>query len=214
MADIDALAPPLTLSALGHPTRRSLAAKRTFDVVVGALLLMGALPVLAVAALAIMLEDGGPVLFTQRRVGRRGKPFQIFKLRTMNSGGSGTPAPNTGVFHPKACPTRITRVGAVLRSTSIDELPQLLNVLGGSMSIVGPRPLAVGEAASMVEFVARRGLVKPGMTGLWQVSGRSDLSDAERIRLDHAYIDNWSCVQDLRIFWRTLHAVFKRRGAY
>jgi lipopolysaccharide/colanic/teichoic acid biosynthesis glycosyltransferase len=105
-------------------------------------------------------------------------------------------------------------VGRVLRRTSVDELPQLFNVLRGSMSLVGPRPLVVGEAESVEHFLARRALVKPGMTGLWQISGRSNLTDDERVRLDHSYVDNWSVTQDLMIVWRTARAVLKRDGAY
>ena len=120
---------------------------------------------------------------------------------------------HNGVFYKSATDSRITRVGRFLRDTSIDELPQVFNVLGGSMNIVGPRPLVPGEGGSVEHFLERRGLVKPGITGLWQISGRSDLPEDERIRLDHSYVDNWSCVQDLMIVWRTVRAVLKREGA-
>jgi exopolysaccharide biosynthesis polyprenyl glycosylphosphotransferase len=198
----------------------SAVAKRLFDLAFGAAALIAAFPVLMLAALAIKFDDGGPALFRQVRVGHRGKPFRIIKFRTMTvdaearksaelagSGGS-------GVFFKSACDSRITRVGRFLRATSIDELPQLLNVLGGAMSIVGPRPLVPGEGGSVANFIERRALVKPGITGLWQISGRSDVSEEERIRLDHSYVDNWSIVLDLVIAWRTVRAVLNREGAY
>ncbi len=106
------------------------------------------------------------------------------------------------------------QIGSLLRRTSVDELPQVFNVLSGAMSLVGPRPLVPGEGSSVEYFTERRALVKPGMTGLWQVSGRSDVSEDERIRLDHSYVDNWSFVQDFVIIWRTVRTVLKREGAY
>jgi lipopolysaccharide/colanic/teichoic acid biosynthesis glycosyltransferase len=160
------------------------------------------------------------VIFRQSRVGHRGRSFRIFKFRTMRVDAEAheeaerEATGHSGVFYKSACDSRITRVGKFLRASSIDELPQLFNVLGGSMSIVGPRPLVPGEGDSVEDFVERRGLVKPGITGLWQISGRSDVSEEERIRLDHSYVDNWSCIQDLHIVWRTARAVLKRDGAY
>ena len=192
-------------------------AKRSLDLTLGVAGVFVTIPIMALAALAIKLDDGGPVIFRQERIGFGGKRFKILKLRTMtvDAGERKDPAPTNDlkVFNKSAADPRITRVGRFLRATSIDELPQLFNVLGGSMSIVGPRPLVVGEAESVEHFVARRALVKPGMTGLWQISGRSDLTDDERIRLDHSYVDNWSVVQDLWIIWRTVRAVLKREGA-
>jgi lipopolysaccharide/colanic/teichoic acid biosynthesis glycosyltransferase len=123
-------------------------------------------------------------------------------------------AGSAGVFYKSATDSRITGVGRFLRASSIDELPQLFNVLGGSMSIVGPRPLVPGEGGSVENFIERRALVKPGITGLWQISGRSDVSEEERIRLDHSYVDNWSIILDLVIVWRTVRAVLNREGAY
>jgi exopolysaccharide biosynthesis polyprenyl glycosylphosphotransferase len=198
----------------------SAVAKRLFDLAFGAAALVAAVPVLLLAALAIKLDDGGPVLFRQVRVGHRGKPFRIIKFRTMTVDAEAKKAAEqvasggAGVFYKSACDSRITRVGRFLRATSIDELPQILNVLGGAMSIVGPRPLVPGEGDSVEDFIERRALVKPGITGLWQISGRSDVSDKERIRLDHSYVDNWSYVLDLLIVWRTVRAVLKRQGAY
>jgi exopolysaccharide biosynthesis polyprenyl glycosylphosphotransferase len=196
----------------------SMLAKRLLDITIGTLALLAALPVLVAAAIAIKLEDHGPIFFRQERVGFGGKRFSIYKLRTMTvERVPATEAATTcGVFHSKSATEnpRITRVGGWLRRTSIDELPQLLNVISGSMSLVGPRPLVVGEAESVEHFVTRRALVKPGMTGQWQISGRSDLTEEERVRLDHSYIDNWSVTQDLMIIWRTVRAVLKRDGAY
>ncbi|MBS1692147.1 MAG: sugar transferase [Actinobacteria bacterium] len=198
----------------------SLIGKRIFDVVFTLLALPLVLPVIAVAAAAIKFDDGGPVFYRQERVGQHGKRFRIYKLRTMTVDADArkdterAAAAGGGVFFKSASDSRITRVGRFLRAASIDELPQVFNVLDGSMSIVGPRPLVPGEGESVEHFVQRRALVKPGMTGLWQVSGRSDVSEEERIRLDHSYVDNWSGVQDLVIVWRTIRAVLKREGAY
>lgn len=198
----------------------SAVAKRMLDLMVGTAAMLAALPILLIAAAAIKLDDGGPVIFRQERVGLHGKRFRIFKLRTMvvdAEAKKDTERAATGgasIFYKSACDSRITRVGRFLRASSIDELPQLFNVLSGAMSIVGPRPLVPGEGASVDDFLERRGLVKPGITGMWQISGRSDLSEEERIRLDHSYVDNWSPVLDLVIVWRTVRAVLKREGAY
>lgn len=195
--------------------------KRLFDLVFATAALLTFAPVILAVALAVKLDDRGPVFFRQVRVGHRGQPFRIIKFRTMTVDAERKKSQERAVadrqervFFKSADDSRITRVGKFLRSTSIDEIPQIINVLGGSMSIVGPRPLVPGEGESVEHFVQRRALVKPGMTGLWQVSGRSDVSDDERIRLDHSYIDNWSAVQDLVIVWRTVRAVLQRDGAY
>lgn len=195
--------------------------KRMFDLVFGALATAAAAPIMLAVAIAIKLDDGGPVFFRQTRVGHQGRPFRIVKFRTMSVDAEAKKAderaaadPEAKVFFKSAADSRITRVGKFLRSTSLDEIPQIFNVLAGSMSVVGPRPLVPGEGQSVEHFLQRRALVNPGMTGLWQVSGRSDVSDDERIRLDHSYVDNWSVVQDLVIVWRTVRAVLKRDGAY
>lgn len=195
--------------------------KRTFDLVFAILALVAITPIMVAVAVAIKLNSPGPVIFRQERVGQHGRLFRIFKFRTMVVGAElaqdrerAVTASGAGVFFKSATDSRITRVGRILRATSIDELPQLFNVLGGSMSLVGPRPLVPGEGESVEYFVQRRALVRPGMTGLWQVCGRSDVSEAERIRLDHSYVDNWSSVQDLIIIWRTIRAVLKREGSY
>jgi exopolysaccharide biosynthesis polyprenyl glycosylphosphotransferase len=218
MQPIDNL--PLFHIAPPHFDGPSAAAKRSFDLVFATAALLAAMPVLLVAAVAIKLDSGGPIIFRQQRIGHHGNVFRIFKLRTMTVDADAqrqsiqAVAGVSGVFYKSASDSRITRVGRFLRATSIDELPQLLNVLGGSMSVVGPRPLVAGEGAAVEHFVERRGLVKPGMTGLWQISGRSDAPEEERIRLDFSYVDNWSCVQDLVIVWHTVRAVLKRDGAY
>ncbi|WP_422744388.1 sugar transferase [Mycobacterium sp. WMMD1722] len=217
MLPIDDL-PLLRIDAPPLQDGTSMHAKRVLDLVIGTVGLVAAAPVIALAALAIRLDDRGPAFFKQQRVGLGGRHFEIIKLRTMRQSDDSAPAgPATalpGVFNAKAGDARITRVGRFLRATSIDELPQLVNVLSGSMSLVGPRPLVAGEAGAVEYFLARRALVKPGMTGLWQVSGRSDVSDDERVRLDHSYVDNWSVAQDLMIIWRTVRAVLRREGAY
>jgi exopolysaccharide biosynthesis polyprenyl glycosylphosphotransferase len=211
---------PLVQIAHSGQDAPSAMGKRFFDLAFATLALLAVAPIMLVAAVAIKLDDGGPVIFRQERVGLQGRSFRIFKFRTMTTDADSrkdseqAASNNTGVFYKSATDSRITRVGRFLRVSSIDELPQLLNVLQGAMSIVGPRPLVRGEGEAVEDFVERRGRVKPGITGLWQISGRSDLSEQERIRLDHSYVDNWSSVLDLLIVWRTVAAVLKRKGAY
>ncbi|OBG18565.1 hypothetical protein A5765_04105 [Mycolicibacterium celeriflavum] len=196
----------------------SMITKRILDLVLATIGLVVALPVIALAGVAIKLDDRGPVFYRQQRVGMDGRPFKIIKLRSMYVDTDKTAQPEShrhgSIFHKRTSDSCVTRVGKLLRATSIDELPQLFNVLEGSMSIVGPRPLAVGEAGTHEHFIEHRSHVKPGMTGLWQVSGRSDLEDKDRIRLDESYAGNWSVVGDLLIIWRTVGAVLKRKGAY
>ncbi|WP_317159583.1 sugar transferase [[Mycobacterium] appelbergii] len=195
--------------------------KRFFDMVFGTVALVMLSPVIVLAALAIKFHDGGPVFFRQERIGYKGIPFRIVKFRTMNCASEtqldaerAVSGQTDCIFYKSATDSRITPIGGWLRKTSIDEIPQLFNVIAGSMSIVGPRPLVPGEGSSVEYFIERRGLVKPGMTGLWQVSGRSDASAEERIRLDHFYVDNWSYVQDMVIILRTVRAVLEGHGAY
>lgn len=210
----------LPLFVIEAPThdRVSMITKRILDLVLGTIGTIVALPVIALAALAIKLDDRGPVFYRQQRVGMDGEPFKIIKLRSMYVDTDKTPQSQQhrhgSIFHKRTSDSCVTRVGKVLRATSIDELPQLFNVLGGSMSLVGPRPLAVGEAGTDTAFIEHRAHVKPGMTGLWQVSGRSELEDKDRVRLDVSYAGNWSVVGDLVIIWRTVGAVLKRKGAY
>lgn len=196
--------------------------KRLFDIVGSLALIVAFTPLLIAAALRIRLHDGGPVLFRQARVGLRGETFSCLKFRTMiidaeerlrelhaQTGYD----PTSGLFKMAEDP-RVTKPGRWLRRFSIDELPQLFNVLKGDMSLVGPRPPLPLEVAKYDRFTHRRLHVRPGMTGLWQVSGRSDLSWEEAIRLDLFYVDNWSMLQDLSILVRTVGAVFASRGAY
>lgn len=195
-------------------------AKRLFDVVVSSFLIVLFLPLMSVVALSIRLDSKGPVLFRQHRVGIEGRPFQMFKFRSMvvdaevklaalenqNQG-------NGLLFKMKNDP-RITPIGRILRKFSLDELPQLFNILLGSMSLVGPRPPLPTEVAAYEQDVRRRLLVKPGLTGLWQVSGRSNLSWQDSVRLDLYYVENWSLAGDLLILIKTFRAVFRGSGAY
>jgi exopolysaccharide biosynthesis polyprenyl glycosylphosphotransferase len=204
-----------------HDSSSSRNAKRIFDVASASVALLLVIPIFLAVAIAVKLDDGGPVFFRQRRRGLHGRPFCILKFRTMSdkpdrdSEGAVLANPSEAIFFGKSeSQRRVTRVGGFLRKTSIDELPQLFNVLAGSMSVVGPRPLQLGEAESVEHFIERRALVKPGITGLWQISGRSDVSAEERVRLDYSYVDNWSCAQDMIIVLQTVRSVLKRDGAY
>jgi lipopolysaccharide/colanic/teichoic acid biosynthesis glycosyltransferase len=173
-----------------------------------------------VIAIAIKAGDRGPVIYRQRRVGRDGHTFTMLKFRTMVPDADklkkNLAAENEAagpLFKMRKDP-RVTRVGGMLRRYSLDELPQLFNVLSGRMSLVGPRPPLPEETAKYAPDARRRLLVKPGLTGLWQVSGRSDLSWAESIRLDLRYVEDWSLALDLVILWKTFRAVVQGRGAY
>ncbi|MER7275289.1 sugar transferase [Dactylosporangium sp. NPDC000244] len=183
-------------------------------------LLVLASPLLAVLAIAVRMDSTGPVLFRQTRVGKDGHEFVIFKFRTMHIDAEARLAElrhlnevDGALFKLRNDP-RVTRVGRLLRKFSLDELPQLLNVIGGSMSLVGPRPPLPEEVAVYPDDARRRLAVRPGMTGLWQVSGRSDLSWDEAVRLDLQYVENWSLSLDLVILLRTLSAVTRGAGAY
>lgn len=185
-----------------------------------ALLLMLLAPLFLVVSALIAIESRGPIFYRQRRVGKDGSEFTIVKFRTMHCDADRRLAElvdgNEGagpLFKLRADP-RITRVGAMLRRYSLDELPQLLNVLAGSMSLVGPRPPLPSECAEYAPHVRRRLLVKPGMTGLWQVSGRSDLSWEESVQLDLRYVEDWSLALDAVILWKTIRAVVSGQGAY
>jgi exopolysaccharide biosynthesis polyprenyl glycosylphosphotransferase len=179
------------------------------------------LPVLAGLALLIRLDSPGAPLFRQTRVGRHGREFTVYKLRTMRADAEAlletlreqNEAADGLLFKMRADP-RVTRLGALLRKWSLDELPQLWNVVRGDMAIVGPLPPLPSEVAEYGADVARRLLVRPGITGLWQVSGRSDLSWDDSVRLDLYYVENWSFAMDLMIIWKTFFAVILRDGAY
>jgi sugar transferase EpsL len=179
--------------------------KRIVDVAVGGAALVLLSPLLGAAALAVRLKLGSPVLFRQVRPGLRGTPFTLHKLRTMRdaTGPDGTPLPDA---------ERLGRFGALLRSTSIDELPELLDVVRGTMSLVGPRPLLLEYVPLYSPAQARRMEVKPGITGLAQVSGRNALTFEERFELDVQYVDTWSLGLDLRIMATTIGNVVRRRG--
>jgi exopolysaccharide biosynthesis polyprenyl glycosylphosphotransferase len=194
--------------------------KRAFDIVFSFVGLLVASPLILVSALLIKLDSPGPVFFQQVRIGRDGKEFAIHKLRTMRpgaerevddlqhrNGGSGP------LFKIKDDP-RVTRVGRFLRRTSIDEFPQLWNVLRGEMSLVGPRPPLPKEVEKYDRASLRRLIVKPGMTGLWQVNGRSDLTWEQGVRLDLFYVENWSLGGDLQVLFQTLAVVVRPNGAY
>jgi lipopolysaccharide/colanic/teichoic acid biosynthesis glycosyltransferase len=194
--------------------------KDVVERVLALLLLILALPVLLLAALLVKLGDGGPVLYRQTRVGRGGASFGMWKLRTMRrgaaaaDGSAAAEAPLDADRDKLRHDPRVTRAGRLLRRSSVDELPQLLNVLAGSMSLVGPRPLLPEELARFGEPARRRLSVKPGITGLWQVSGRCDLSWQEQLRLDAEYMDAWSLRRDWLIMLRTVVAVVTARGAW
>lgn len=197
------------------------ASKTMVDRAVGVTLLTLAAPVVALLCLMVRLDSPGPALFRQRRIGLDGKPFTIYKLRTMHEAAEQQKislqlqelCDNEMLFKLKRDP-RITRVGRLLRRSSLDELPQLINVAKGEMSLVGPRPPLPEEVARYDDSARRRLAVRPGITGLWQVSGRSDLSWEESLALDLHYVDNWRFSDDLVIALRTVDAVFRSRGAY
>jgi exopolysaccharide biosynthesis polyprenyl glycosylphosphotransferase len=199
-------------------SRSSRMAKRGLDVVGAALLSLLALPVLVVLAAAIKIDSPGPVFFRQERIGRKGRRFRLLKLRTMDADAEARRAEllaqskDPGWLHLEHDP-RITRVGRLLRLASLDELPQLWNVLKGDMSLVGPRPL-VAEEDRMVDDWARGRLdLTPGITGLWQVLGRTSIPFEEMVKLDYLYVTNWSLWGDIRLILRTLPVVLKRDGA-
>ena len=194
--------------------------KAVFDQVLAALALILLAPVFVAVAVAIRATEGGPVLFRQTRVGRDGCCFTLYKFRTMVVNAEQRKALLTvsneadGALFKMRRDPRITRVGGRLRRWSLDELPQLINVLRGDMSLVGPRPALPDETARYGDHMRRRLAVKPGITGLWQVSGRSDLAWEEAVRLDLRYVENWSLALDLQILWKTGSAVFHGSGAY
>ncbi|WP_066039236.1 sugar transferase [Herbiconiux solani] len=197
-------------------------AKRAFDVMSSGLGILILLPVLGLLAMVVRLNSAGPVLFRQERIGYHGENFRMLKFRSMVVDAEARLAAlqaaerdkgNRVMFKMKDDP-RITSVGRFLRRYSLDELPQLFNVFAGSMSLVGPRPPLQAEVEQYEQHVHRRFLVKPGVTGLWQVSGRSNLSWEDTVRLDLYYVENWSITGDLVILWKTVRAVFAREGAY
>ncbi|MEU1433787.1 sugar transferase [Streptomyces sp. NPDC005786] len=198
--------------------RRSV--KGVVDRMGAAILLMLFAPLMVCVGLLVLVDSRGGAFYRQRRVGKDGREFTILKFRTMVAGADAALAgladrnEGAGLLFKLRRDPRVTRVGAVLRRYSIDELPQLLNVLAGSMSLVGPRPPLPKESAAYGPDIRRRLLVKPGLTGLWQISGRSDLSWEEAVRLDLRYVEDWSLALDTVILWKTLRAVLHGQGAY
>ncbi len=194
--------------------------KRATDLGLTSVGLVVIAPVLAVIALAVKMSDGGPVIFRQTRVGLDGTTFTMLKFRSMHIDAESKLAelraqnPNIGMLFKLESDPRITRVGKFLRKYSLDELPQLFNVLRGQMSLVGPRPPLQSEVDVYEDHARRRLLVTPGLTGLWQVSGRSLLSWEETVRLDLRYVENWTLTLDLLIMWKTFFAVLAKRGAF
>jgi exopolysaccharide biosynthesis polyprenyl glycosylphosphotransferase len=207
-----------------HPRLKGSArfVKEVFDRVGALLLLTVAAPLLAAIAALVVLAPGGrgPAVFRQERVGKNGRPFILYKFRTMHVDAEARLAElrklndSDGELFKMRNDPRVTPVGRWLRRFSLDEIPQLVNVVKGDMSLVGPRPPLAGEVAGYPADMRRRLVVKPGLTGLWQVSGRSDLSWEESIRLDLTYVENWSLVMDLTILVRTFSAVVRTSGAY
>jgi exopolysaccharide biosynthesis polyprenyl glycosylphosphotransferase len=199
-------------------------AKRTikifFDLAVATAALCLLSPLFVFIALAVMLQDGRPVFFAQIRIGKDGEPFTVVKFRTMVPDAERRKEAITaldegdGLLFKIRKDPRITATGVWLRRWSLDELPQLFNVLLGEMSLVGPRPPLPSEVAKYGYDVRRRLVVKPGLTGLWQVNGRSDLSREDAVRLDLRYVENWSFALDLQILWKTCAAVVRGHGAY
>lgn len=202
-----------------RPAGAAAVAKAVLDRVGAAFLLVALLPLLASVALAVAVSSPGPVLYKQRRAGRDGEPFECLKFRTMDCEAASPDRlaalanESDGLLFKVQDDPRVTRVGHTLRRLSLDELPQFWNVVRGDMSLVGPRPLPV-RPEDFVGHERRRLDVKPGITGLWQVSGRSELSWAESVRLDLQYVDEWSLLLDIRILARTPLAVLQGRGAW
>jgi len=194
--------------------------KESFDRTAAALGILLLLPVLVTLAVSVGATSRGGVFYRQERVGRDGQTFGMLKFRSMVAGADrmvqelGALSDGNGVLFKMKGDPRVTRVGKVLRRYSLDELPQLLNVVRGDMSLVGPRPPLPNEVERYGFDMHRRFLVKPGITGLWQVSGRSDLSWDDSVRIDVRYVENWSLAFDFLILWKTLGAVFRGSGAY
>jgi exopolysaccharide biosynthesis polyprenyl glycosylphosphotransferase len=194
--------------------------KRSFDLLVSALIIVVGAPLWIVLALAIKLSSRGPVFYADERIGLGERPFRMLKLRTMVAnaahGQAALEAVNeaSGALFKIRDDPRVTRLGRVLRRFSIDEVPNVVNVLRGQMSLVGPRPLPLRDHARLEDWHRRRADVLPGMTGLWQIAGRSDLSFDDLVRLDFYYLENWSLWLDITILVKTLPAVVSRRGAY
>jgi lipopolysaccharide/colanic/teichoic acid biosynthesis glycosyltransferase len=208
---------PADFGDLDHPSINS-RAKWLIDKLGAAVLLIACSPVMALAAVLIKATSRGPVIFKSERLGRHEKTFIMYKFRTMRHRADGHEralhSEAGSVFVKPDGDDRVTSVGAYLRRLSIDELPQLVNVLKGELSLVGPRPIKAYEAMLLpLRLREQRFSVQQGLTGLWQVSGRSDLPDEIRIALDHEYVERWSLALDWKIVFRTIGAVLEARGA-
>ncbi|WP_217921312.1 sugar transferase [Miltoncostaea oceani] len=193
-------------------------AKRAFDLAAASVLVVLTLPVMALVAVAVKLDSPGPVLYRSARLGRSGTTFSMLKFRTMSVGADAAHGDHAadllGGHLKRPDDPRVTRLGRMLRRFSLDELPQLLNILGGSMSLVGPRPVLLSEAQGIEGWASRRHNVRPGVTGLWQVLGRSTIPWHERMQLDYTYARHWSMGFDIKILASTFVAVVSRRGAF
>jgi exopolysaccharide biosynthesis polyprenyl glycosylphosphotransferase len=196
-----------------HLTGKQAVAKRAFDLVAGSILLIATLPMWLAAAIAIRLTSPGPVFFHQERVTKGGRTFRLHKFRTMRDGLESS-LDTTAPFFKLDRDPRVTRVGHLLRKWSLDELPQLWNVICGDMSLVGPRPLITEQVATNLELLGPRHEVPAGVTGWWQINGRNDVGPEEAVRLDAFYIENWSLTFDLHILLKTFFKVIERKGAY
>ncbi len=196
------------------------ALKRTFDLVISLVLLILLSPLLLAVALAIRLSSAGPAIYRSERPGMAGRPFRCLKFRTMRQDAEQSQDDledlneQTGALFKIRQDPRLTGIGRLLRRFSLDELPQLVNVVRGEMSLVGPRPLPMRDFDRLDEWHKKRYLVLPGITGLWQVSGRSELDFDDLVRLDFLYLERWSIMLDLSILLKTIPAVLSRRGAY
>jgi exopolysaccharide biosynthesis polyprenyl glycosylphosphotransferase len=212
----------IPLLDVGHVelSRVNMVVKRAFDLLVGGICFLIFLPVLAVVAVVIKVDSRGPVFFRQERMGRGGKSFMILKFRSMEPGADALREElaeqneySGPMFKIKSDP-RVTRVGAFIRRWSVDELPQIINVMKGDMSLVGPRPLWVEEARQVSGWTLKRLDITPGITGLWQVLGRNDIPFDEMVKLDYMYVTSWSLSWDIKLLLQTVPAVLAKRGAY
>jgi exopolysaccharide biosynthesis polyprenyl glycosylphosphotransferase len=194
-------------------TGKQAVAKRAFDLLVGSILLLVTVPIWLAAGIAIRLTSSGPVFFHQERVTKGGRIFRLHKFRTMRDGYESS-LDTTAPFFKLDHDPRVTPVGHLLRKWSLDELPQLWNVIRGQMSLVGPRPLITEQVASDLKLLGPRHEVPAGMTGWWQINGRNDVSPEAAVRLDTFYIENWSLAFDLYIVLKTVATVIQRKGAY
>jgi exopolysaccharide biosynthesis polyprenyl glycosylphosphotransferase len=210
---------PFVIHEIAPKSPDALAIKHAFDFVAALVGVVALLPVWIVVSLAIVVTMGRPVLFVQERAGLNGRRFSVLKFRTMIHDAEAAKSrlrhlnEAGGPMFKMTGDPRVTRLGRFLRKTSLDELPQLFNVLTGSMSLVGPRPLPIDEQRAITGWHQRRLSMRPGITGLWQVNGRSDVPFEQCMRYDLEYVDGWSLVRDARILLKTIPAVLSRKGA-